>query len=142
MRLVLSLLFLISLSWSTAFASEGNVFFEPTAEQSAQEWKAIKVQYDAYLDAKKSGDWVKARELALFHYVKAWVYNNEAYALLKAGNLDAEKLNTIVNLYQNAIEQCNLAKEKGHHLEQVENCALKANNGLAFSKKKLAKVSQ
>ena len=143
MRFVLALL--LALAFAPVHAAGITTtakFFEPTVEQSSQDWEAIKVQHKAYLEAKEAGDWVKARELALFHFTRAWAYNNEAFELVLPGWNDPDKLAAAVALYEKALEECDLAQAKGRYLDEVKDCRLKSRRTLASVKKRLAELGK
>lgn len=140
MRFVFALL--LALAFTPGYAADTTKFFEPTAKQSAQDWKAIRAQHKAYNTAKEAGNWAKARELALFHFTRAWAYNNEAFDLVLPGWNDPDKLAEAAALYEKALEECDLAQAKGRYLDEVKDCRLKATRTLASVRKRLAELGK
>jgi hypothetical protein len=114
-------------------------FFEPTAEESAKNHVALKAQYDRYREARAAKDWPKVRELALFHFTRAWAFNNEAFELLQNSN-DGASLLKAISLYENALTECALAEKKGRYLDEVRDCRAKATKSLAVARKRLARI--
>lgn len=95
-------------------AEEGiRKFFEPSQADYDCCYKAIRAQQTAYFTAKNAKQWDLARSLALFHYVRAWLYNNQANAMIstKEGWNSIPKLNEALWLL--AQGHAELEKEKG-----------------------------
>ena len=146
MRFVFALLVLafVGMAGSTAFAAETDkgLIFEPTAEQSAQDWKAIKAQQDLYLEAKGKADWTLVRKYALFHFTRAWAYNNEAFERAVGAWDDADTLKAAKALYEKALAECDLAEAKGRYLSEVADCRKKASRTLASVNRRLGELEK
>jgi len=144
MRLIFALLLALApmMFERTAFAADTTLAFEPTAKESARDWKALRSQHEAYLEAKAEKNWDKARELALFHFTRAWLYNNEAFELLNSEGAwkDKAELGRVQALYEKALKECDLAEAKGRYLDEVKDCRLKSSRTLDSVKERLASL--
>ncbi len=119
-------------------------YFEPTPEQSKHEHKAIFAQYEAYKEARAAKNWEKVRELALFHFIIAWSYNNEALELLaEDGAYDnADVLNKAEMLFTQAISSADAAISADSYTDQAKDCKAKADASRETVRAALKKLSK
>lgn len=87
---------------TVAAVSETQHFFNPTTADYNAHSKEILAQQAAYVTAKEAKDWSKARSLALFEWVQAWCWFNEAMGHADHSWNDKEALTTMKSLFDSA----------------------------------------
>lgn len=119
-------------------------YFEPTEEQSRIEHKAIYAQYQAYKQARAEKNWEKVRELALFHFIIAWSYNNEAVELLAENGAysNVDLLNKAEQLLTQAISSADAAIQADSYTDQAKDCKAKAESSRKVVRNRLAKLNK
>lgn len=100
-------------------------FLEPSQADSDCCSVAIKAQQAAYVSARDGKRWEEAHKLALFYFVRAWLYNNEAFEILqsKEGWTNISELKRAQDLYDKADEELAIAVKQKHHMAQVRDCS-------------------
>ncbi len=114
------------------------VYFEPTQDDCNCCWREIEDQVKAYQEAKAAGDFEGARENALFHFQKAWLWNNQAYAYIQIGYLqyDQDGLERAKEWLLNAIKEAE-AETLPKYKAEAAQAKAKAMNNLEFIEKHL-----
>jgi len=88
-------------------------YFEPTQDEYDCCHRGISDQMDRYREAKEIGDFDTALANTLFHFQKAWLWNNLAWAYLssmKPASYTQGNLEKCIFWLKNAIKEANIEK--------------------------------
>jgi hypothetical protein len=127
-------------SETTPATAEEKLFFEPTQADFDASWKEIGQQDKLHKAAKKSGNYGEARRLAMFHIQLAWLWHNEALAIImtKAGWCDKAELQRALDLWEKAETEIGNAVAKNSHVDGPKGAkacsALVARNSVLAKK--------
>lgn len=121
---------------------EDKLHFEPTQADWNCCAKAIVAQQSEYVTAKKAKEYHKAHKLALWHFQRAWLSNNEAHDIIVKNqkDIDISELKQAQGFLALANLHILAAIEAGHHMDEVDACAAKVTSNLTASDKLIKKA--